>query len=107
MFLFHTHIATPLACHTRSLKYIFYMLIAKLLPSQSTFMDLEYKNVYTYFLAFTATLPVYTSLHLPTFQPLPHTTTQDQKPLFSIQATSWKFSNIHHLSKRFALTHAE
>ena len=34
--LFHTHIAAhirTLACHTRSLKYVFYMLIAKLLPS--------------------------------------------------------------------------
>ena len=30
------------------------MLIAKLLPSQSIFMHLEYKNDHTYFLAFTA-----------------------------------------------------
>ena len=34
-------------------------------------------------------------------------TTQDQKSLFSVQATSCKFSNIHHLSERFALTHTE
>ena len=57
--LFHTHIAAhirTLACHTRSLKYVFYMLIAKLLPSQSIFMHLEYKNDHTYFLAFTATV---------------------------------------------------
>ena len=32
-------------------------------------------------------------------------TTQDQKSLFSVQATSWKFSNMHQLSERFALTH--
>ena len=32
-------------------------------------------------------------------------TLQDQKPLFSVQTTSCKFSNIHQLSERFALTH--
>ena len=32
---------------------------------------------------------------------------QDQKFLFSVQATSCKFSNIHHLNKRFPLTHTE
>ena len=31
------------------------MLIAKLLPSLSIFMHLEYKSVHTYFLSFTAT----------------------------------------------------
>ena len=36
-----------------------------------------------------------------------HRATQDQKSLFSAQAASSKFSNIHHLSERFALTHAE
>ena len=37
---FHTHITThigTLACHTRSRKYAFYMLIAKLLASQPIF----------------------------------------------------------------------
>ena len=32
---------------------------------------------------------------------------KDQKSLFSIQTTSCKFSVIHHLSERFALTHTE
>ena len=32
---------------------------------------------------------------------------QDQKFLFSVQATSCKFSNIDHLSKRFPLTHTQ
>ena len=74
VFLFHTHIATY-SLYTRSLKYVFYMLITKLLSSQSIFMHLEYKNIYTYFLAFTATLPENTSLHLPISQPLPHFST--------------------------------
>ena len=34
-------------------------------------------------------------------------TTQDQKSLFSVEAASCKFSDIHHLSERFALTQAE
>ena len=55
-YIFNTHIAKDtLACHTRSLKYAFYMLVAKLLPSQSTFMHLENKNVHIYFFAFAAT----------------------------------------------------
>ena len=59
--IFHTHIAAhirTLACHTRSSKYGFYLLhdpllwtdsflISKLLPSQSIFMHLEYKNDHT------------------------------------------------------------
>ena len=70
----------------------------------------HYFLAFTYFLTFTAFLNNHDPNEFTARKQgavSDQSTTQDQISLFSIQATSWKFSNIHHFSKRFALTHAE